>query len=118
MGVGPVERMAIERDRARLVLQRAADAIDQRALARAVGSDEADALARIDRERDAIERDKAAEALAEIVDGEQFGRGSRHGSGHGSRHGTCPVASALIRWRPTWPAGRCLMYFCTSPMMP
>ena len=47
------------------MLQRAADAIDQGRLARAVGPDQAEPLALLDLEVDAVERDEAAEALAE-----------------------------------------------------
>ena len=54
-----------------LVLQRAADAVHQRRLARAVRPDQAEALARRDVEIDAVERDEAAEALADLVDLEE-----------------------------------------------
>ena len=67
----PVDALAVEAHRAGLVGERAADAVDQRRLARAVRADQADALARRDREIDAVERDEAAEALAEPVDVEQ-----------------------------------------------
>ena len=60
-----VEEAALERDGAGLVGERAAQAIDERALARAVRPDQAEALALGDVEIDAIERDKTAEALAE-----------------------------------------------------
>ena len=66
-----VEQMAVEIHRARLVPQRTADAVDQRALAGAVGPDESDPLARAYRQGDAFQRDKAAETLAEIVDLEE-----------------------------------------------
>src|SRR5262249_26217462 len=55
----------LEGHRAGLVGQSAAQAIDQRRLARAVGADQSDALALRDSEIDAVERDEAAEALAE-----------------------------------------------------
>ena len=67
----PIHRMAVELHRAGLVLQCAAHAVDQRRLARAVRADQADALALRDLEIDAVERDEAAEALAEILDLEQ-----------------------------------------------
>src|SRR5207248_5174126 len=67
----PVERAAVERHRAGLVAQRAAQTIDQRALARAVRTDQPDPLAGGDRQIDALERDKPAEALAERADREQ-----------------------------------------------
>ena len=91
-----VERPAIEAHRALLVAQRAADAIDQRRFAGTVRSDEAEPLARLDRQRDIFQRDEAAEPLAEIVDVKQL------------RHGTVPGASASIRRRPTKSSGlRC-----------
>ena len=62
---------AVEAHGAGLVVQRAADAVDQRRLAGAVGADQAEALARRDREVDAVERDEAAEALAQTCDFEQ-----------------------------------------------
>ena len=109
MGDGAVEHLAVEAHRAGLVLQRAADAIDQRALARAVRPDQADAARpALTARSDAFERDEAAEPLAEI---------STCSSGLG--HGACrPYASVSTRWRPTWPTGRCWMYLCTSPTMP
>src|SRR5215207_953035 len=63
-----VERLVGEAHAACLVVQRAADAVDQRRLARAVGPDQAEPLARLDLEVDAVERDEAAEALAEAAD--------------------------------------------------
>src|SRR5262249_36833170 len=67
----PVEDAALERDGAGLVRQRAAQAVDQGALARAVRPDQAEALALGDVEVDALERDEAAEALAEALDLQQ-----------------------------------------------
>ena len=67
----PSIALAVETHGAGLVLQRAADAIDQRALARAVRADQAEPLARLHLEIDAVERDEAAEALADIVDVQQ-----------------------------------------------
>src|ERR1700691_2648846 len=90
---GAIDQMAVETHGTCLVLERAADAIDQRALAGAIGPDKADALARIDRDRNAIKCDKAAEALAEVVDGEQLSHGACPGVGFG--------ASALTCRRPT-----------------
>src|ERR1700741_4004275 len=52
-------------------MQGAADAIDQRRFARAVGSDQAEPLAGWNRQRNLVQRDKAAEPLAEIVDREK-----------------------------------------------
>src|SRR6202049_5156369 len=71
MGGKPVHPMAVEPDAAGLVLQRAADAIDQCAFAEAVRSDQAEPLARLYLKIDAVERDEAAEALADIIDMQQ-----------------------------------------------
>src|SRR5205807_8799597 len=53
-----------------LVVQRAAQAVDERRFARAVRPDEAKPLARADREIDVLQRDKPAEPLAEAGDGQ------------------------------------------------
>src|SRR6185312_9022331 len=71
IGRHAVERVAVETHAAAIVLQRAGEAVDQRALARPVGTDEADALAFFDIERDVVERDEAAEMLAEATNLEQ-----------------------------------------------
>ena len=63
-----VERAAGKANAARLVAQRAAHAVHQRALARAVGADEPDAFAVLDGELDRLQRDETAETLAEIGD--------------------------------------------------
>src|SRR6202023_1882398 len=81
----PVERPAVEGDAAGLVLQRAAQAIDEGALARAVWPDQPDPLAGGDRQVDAVERDKAAEPLAEPADGKE--RRRTHAALCGSRCG-------------------------------
>jgi len=70
-GEQAVDGLAAEAHRTGLVDERAADAIDQGRLAGAVGADQADALALGDREIDAVERDEAAEALAQTRDLEQ-----------------------------------------------
>src|ERR1039458_1797837 len=75
MGGEPIDHLAVEIDGAGLVLQRAADAIDQRALARAVRPDQPEPLARLHLEVDAVERDEAAEPLADIVDVQQRAHG-------------------------------------------
>src|SRR5499427_8742424 len=91
VGEQAVHRLAVETHRAGFVRERAADAVDQRRLARAVGTDQADALTLGDGEVDAVERDEAAEALAQTRDFEQ--RRSHH--------------FALPRVQP-----------CTNPMIP
>src|SRR5438105_2548872 len=69
------ESPAIEAHGARLVAQRAADAVDQRRLAGAVRANEAEPLAGLDRQVDAVERHEAAEAFADVVDLEQRSHG-------------------------------------------
>src|SRR5262249_3159794 len=66
-----VDRRAVEMHRAGRVGERPAHAVDQRRLARAVRADQADPLAGGDREIDAVERDEAAEPLAQRADLEQ-----------------------------------------------
>src|SRR6476469_7208975 len=63
-----VHGAAVETNAAGLVLQGAANAIDQRALAGTVRADQSEPLARLDLECDAVERDEAAEALADVID--------------------------------------------------
>src|SRR5262245_31453512 len=64
VGDQDIHLLAGEGDAAALVVQCAADTVDQRALAGPVGADQADALAVTDAEVDRIERDEAAETLA------------------------------------------------------
>jgi hypothetical protein len=68
-----VEGLAVEAHGARLVLQGAANAVDEGAFARAVGADQAEALALGHVEVDAFEGDEAAEALGQAFDLEQGG---------------------------------------------
>ena len=64
-----VERLAVEAHRAGLVVQRAADAVDQRRSCRSRSARSGRARSPgCDVEVDAVERDEAAEALAEILD--------------------------------------------------
>src|SRR5664279_190686 len=67
MGGESIDHLAVEIDGAGFVSQRAADAIDQRALARAVRPDQSEPLARLHLEVDAVARDEAAEPLADIA---------------------------------------------------
>src|SRR5256885_1551007 len=61
----PVDVLALEADAALLVPERPGDAIDERALSRAVRTDEADALAGPHHEIDAIERRETSKALGD-----------------------------------------------------
>src|SRR6476659_10045329 len=71
MRLETADKLAIEADAAGLVGKRPANAIHQRRFARPVGTDQPDALTLGDREIDAVERDKAAEAFAQTRDFEQ-----------------------------------------------
>src|SRR5262249_13085274 len=74
----PVEPLPVERDTAGLVVQRAAQTVDERRLAGAVWTDQPEPLSPIDRQIDAFQRDKAAKPLAEPGD-VQNGCGVAHG---------------------------------------
>src|SRR5579883_1120232 len=97
-----VEGLAGESHRSLLIAQSATNAIDECALARSVRTDQTQALAGRDRERDILQRNKSAEALAEVLYLEKVGCRA-HVSG---AHGTVPGASASIwRRRPTKSSG-------------
>src|SRR5262245_5080111 len=76
MGRQAVERASLEVHRAGLVVERAADAVDERALARSIRTDQAQALATRNIEIDSLQRDEAAEPLTHGLDFEQ---GRAHG---------------------------------------
>src|SRR6478752_1611186 len=63
-----IHRVAVEMYAALFVLQRAANAVDQCALAGSVRADQPDPFARLHLEFDAIERDEPAETLADVAD--------------------------------------------------
>src|SRR5690349_1526805 len=71
----PVHDRTVEAHAALLVVQGAADAVHQGRLARAVGADQAESLARLDLEIDVLQRGEAAEALAQPFDVQQRGHG-------------------------------------------
>jgi hypothetical protein len=68
---------ALEQDPAAVRRQGARHAIDERGLAGAVGADETQPIARPDLNRDAVERQEAAEALGDAVDVEERPPSSR-----------------------------------------
>src|SRR5262249_46292318 len=68
MGGQPVHGMAIEMHAALLVLQSAANAVHQGAFSRAVRADQPETVARLHFKLNAIERDEASEALADVAD--------------------------------------------------
>src|SRR5579872_7225735 len=71
IGRQAVHHLPVKAHGAGLVAKRTGDAIDERALARAVGADEAKPLTGADVEIDILERDEAAETLAQPVDLQQ-----------------------------------------------
>src|SRR6476469_3750552 len=71
VGGQSVHGMAIEMHAALLVLQSAANAVDEGAFPRTVRADQPEPFARLHFKLDAIERNKAAEALADVVDVQQ-----------------------------------------------
>src|SRR5215470_17754035 len=66
-----VHGSAIEMHAALLILQSAADAVDQGAFSRAVWADQPKPLARLHFKFDTIERNEAPEALADVADVQQ-----------------------------------------------
>src|SRR5262245_35205597 len=76
VGRQAIERAPLEVHRAGLVVERTADAIDERALARSIRPDQAEALARRNIEIDPFQRDETAEPLTHGLDFEQ---GHAHG---------------------------------------
>ena len=91
----PSSAVAVETHAAGLVLQRAAEAVDQRALAGAVRPDQPEPLAGCDRADDVVERDKAAETFAEAADS-QRSPAWQHRSVASTR---VPAAAAIRRRR-------------------
>src|SRR6476660_4494328 len=71
MGSQSVHSTAVKMHAALFVLQGAADAVHQGAFARTIRADQAETLARLHFKLDAIERDKASEALADVADVQQ-----------------------------------------------
>src|SRR5689334_12884802 len=71
IGGQAIERATLEPHTAGFIVQGAADAVDERALARAVGSDQAQAFASCHVEVDVLQGDETAEAFADGLDFEQ-----------------------------------------------
>src|SRR5215468_3036693 len=91
---------AVETHGAHLVGERAADAVDQRRLAGAVRTNEAEPLASLHRKVDAVERHEAAEALTDIVDLEERGHGVLRATasrGRRTRPATRQIASTSAK---------------------
>ncbi len=66
-----LERLTIEHDRAALEVVQPGQAVEQRRLSGAVGADQADDLARVHVEGNAVEGDDTAEAHADVQDGQK-----------------------------------------------
>ncbi len=92
-----LERTPLEQDIAVSVPIDAADAVEQRGLAGPVGADQAADLAVLDVERDAGQRDHAAEAHGYVGDEQQRGIERCH---HTRRRG-CPAIRRCARNAPT-----------------
>src|SRR6187401_1292944 len=115
VGGESIHGVTVETHCAGLVLQRSAHAVDQRRFAGAVGPDQADALARLNRQIDIFQCDEAAEAFAQVFDLEQrFGHQRAPGRmlaklASRERHVGCPRSEARSRMksctRPTMPLG-------------
>src|SRR5258708_5759966 len=101
--------MPVEQDSAGLVVQCAAQAVDQRALAGPIWSDQAEAFAEGDRTIDIVERDKAAEPLAQTADFEDRPRGGEVRAHAAALSRSAASSRALPRRR---------LRAAISPMMP
>src|SRR5579862_9201712 len=105
----PVELPPVEHDAAGLVVQRAAQAVDERRFARAVWADQAEPLARGDRQIDALEGDKPAEPFAKAGDAQD--RVLAHAADRCSVAAAAAASTAPARLRrrawtnPTMPLG-------------
>src|SRR5437899_3087785 len=98
------QRSPIEEDPAGVRLHHARDAVEQRRLAGAIRPDEAQDLAPVEVDRDAVQRDHATEAHIDVPDPE-------HGHATGTRlcvrTRTVAIAFAACAWRsPQTPSGR------------
>src|SRR5262249_47991515 len=75
----PVDALPLELDAATAQRQQAADRAQRRRLARAVGSNERDGLARADLERNVADRDEVAVARLDVTQSEERGQTLRPG---------------------------------------
>ena len=104
-------RAAFEQDIAAIGRVEPADAVEQRGLAGAVRPDQPEDLALLDGERDAVERDDAAEAQSDVADFEQ----RRAPDGRAGRaRAAAPPALATARRRCRNPHGPCMRAFPQS----
>src|SRR5262245_11544417 len=105
VGDQTIHLLAGEGNAAALVMQGAADTVDQRALAGPVGADQADTLAVGYVEVDRVERDEAAETLAQLADLQQrLGHDDDLLLTHFCHSPTMPFGATMtkpIRSRPT-----------------
>src|SRR5262245_12728328 len=100
-------RTAVEMHITRARPQLSEDAVEQRRLATAVGTDDAEYLAFVDLERHPVDRDNAAEALLEVAHGEHWTHRAPSlctaGSGRVTGASAAPLPAGLVR-RSTSPS--------------
>ena len=96
-GASAVDALAGEGDAAGIGREGAGDQVEQRGLAGAVRADHREDRALRHLEADAVDRDQAAEALADIVDGKQRAHfGFSVSPRRRASHGQMPSGSATI----------------------
>src|SRR5579872_7436333 len=97
MGGQAIDDLPVEMHAPGFVLQGAADAVDQRALARTIGADQSQPLARLNFQVNAVERDKAAEPLADIVNMQQRAHGFLHVRKRSCTSPTRPLGAMMTK---------------------
>src|SRR5712691_9581971 len=103
----PADVLTLEPNAAFLVRQRPGDAVDERALARAVRADETDALARTHQEVDLFERCEAPEALRDAANLEQrLGHQCPFRRRHASTHPMMPFGASVTKSTSSAPTMR------------
>src|SRR2546421_7101487 len=107
-GLEADERHAVETDLAAVGRVDAADDVQQRGLARAVGADDAKDLSFVQSQVDAVERDDAAEG-----DGDVPYHQAAHAGGSGARNGSSQPATRRLT-REMRPSGRKMMHAISS----
>src|SRR6266404_6123891 len=101
LGPGARDVGAVEGDAPLVGMHVAGDAVEERGLAGAVGTDEADDLARLDGERDLLVGEQAAEALRGGLDAQQRRHGIRAPAPAwpgGAGETSAPTAARAGRW--------------------
>src|SRR3989442_457981 len=98
VGFEPVDRLTVEEHAPLVAPLEAGDAVEERRLARAVGADEAVDAAGLETQRDAVDGQDAAEALAQPPD---LQRRRRHQMVLGNRYFICKMPSTPRGMRST-----------------